>query len=73
MKTLEYRLGDALASYLINNDSSDYDEKELSNFQEWLTNENVGYCLGIVESIGYCRINDYDSLGQNCSIYAFTC
>lgn len=72
MKTVEYKLGDALASYLINNDSGDYDKKELADFRYWLTNERVGHCLGIVKSLGYCRTNDYDNLGQNCSIYSFT-
>jgi hypothetical protein len=72
MRTVEYILGDALAGYLVNGDESAYCPIELGNFIEWLTNENLGRCLGIVESLGYCRTNDYDSLGQNCSIYSFT-
>ena len=72
MKTVEYKLGESLASYLIDNNPSDYDEKELADFREWLTNENIGYCLGIVKKLGYCRTNDYDNLGQNCNIYSFT-
>ena len=73
MKTVNYKLGESLVSYLINNDVSGYDEKELAAFQEWLTNENVGHCLNIVENLGFCRTNDFDDLGQNCCIYSFTC
>jgi hypothetical protein len=48
-------------------------EEGLEAFQEWLTNENVGHCLGITWEVGFCHTNDYNCLGTDCSIYSFTC
>lgn len=71
MKTIEYTLPDFWASYLINGDGSGLEDNEQEEIDEFLKNENLGFCLSCSDEPEFKWRNDANNLGGNCLVYVF--
>ena len=71
MKTIEYTLPEFRASYLIYGDWSGLEDSEQSEIDEFLKNENLGFCLSCSDEPEFKWRNDANNLGGNCLIYVF--
>ncbi len=71
MKTIEYTLPEFWASYLINGDASGMEDNEQSEIDEFLKNENLGFCLSCSDEPEFKWRNDANNLGGNCLVYVF--
>jgi hypothetical protein len=71
MKTIEYTLPEFWASYLINGDASGLEDSEQNEIDEFLKNENLGFCLSCSDESEFKWRNDANNLGGNCLVYVF--
>lgn len=71
MKTTNYTLPEYWASYLINGDASGMEDNEQSEIDEFLKNENLGFCLSCSDESEFKWRNDANNLGGNCLDYVF--
>jgi hypothetical protein len=71
MNTCTRLLGSHFASYLINNDSSSLDPREVSDLKRWLAQQGLKPedCIDAEDS-GFSWIPDF-GLSNNCMTYTF--
>ena len=68
IKTIEYRLPDYVAAYLINADPSDLNESELKEIQRFDARENVHF-VEVKDDSSFYPSNDLNNVGTHCSTF----